>query len=190
MPVPLVPLFVLTVKIKVIINMNTHRAPERYKGTGAGDSKYLPYVRISCFKTYLYYVIIINTSSYEAVWCNVLPRPGLLLLVEIPNLALGDREKLKSVRLQIADRSVDRCQDRMLGWVSIFALWDTCSGCQFHCSGKLHLIIRILSVLNPTSTNPTLLHVKPVNAAASRASSSRLNLFLTGKTFVQIWRLV
>ena len=34
-------------------------------------------------------------------------------------------------------------------------------------------------VLNPTSTNPKLLHVKPVNAAASRASSLRLNLIIT-----------
>ena len=33
---------------------------------------------------------------------------------------------LNRIRLQIADRSVDRCQGRMLGWVSIFALWDTC----------------------------------------------------------------
>ena len=30
-------------------------------------------------------------------------------------------------------------------------------------------------VLNSTSTNPSLLHVRPVNAAASRASPSRLN---------------
>ena len=66
----------------------------------------------------------------------------------------------------------------MLGWVSIFALWDTCSGCQYHCSGKLQLLIRFLFLLNPTSTNPTLLHVKPVNAAASRASSLRLNLII------------
>ena len=41
---------------------------------------------------------------------------------------------LKMVRLQIADRSVDCCQDRMLGWVSIFALWDTCLGYQYYCS--------------------------------------------------------
>ena len=48
-----------------------------------------------------------------------------------------------------------------------------------HCSGELHLMIRFLFVLNPTPTNPTLLHVKPVNAAASRASSFRLNLIIT-----------
>ena len=36
---------------------------------------------------------------------------------------------LKRIRLQIAYRSVDRCQDRMLGWVSIFASWNTCSSC-------------------------------------------------------------
>ena len=29
---------------------------------------------------------------------------------------------VKRIRLQIAYRSVDRCQDRMLEWVSIFAL--------------------------------------------------------------------
>ena len=37
----------------------------------------------------------------------------------------------------------------------------------------------IVFVLNSTSTNPTLLRVKPVNAAASRVSSSRLNLIIT-----------
>ena len=37
---------------------------------------------------------------------------------------------------------------------------------------------RIIFVLNSTSTNPTLLHVKPVNAAASRASSLHLNLII------------
>ena len=46
---------------------------------------------------------------------------------------------LKRIRHQIAHRSVDGCQDRMLGWVSIFALWDTCSGYQYYCSGKPHL---------------------------------------------------
>ena len=33
---------------------------------------------------------------------------------------------MKRIKLQIADRSVDRCQDRMLGGVSIFVMWDTC----------------------------------------------------------------
>ena len=81
---------------------------------------------------------------------------------------------MKRIRLQIAYRSsVDRCQDRMLGWVSIFALWDTCLGYQYYCSGKPHPI-RVLFVFYPT-----LLHVKPVNAAASRASSSRLKLPIT-----------
>ena len=42
-----------------------------------------------------------------------------------------------------------------------------------------HLIIRFLFVLNPTSTNPKQLHVRPVNAAASRASSLRLSLTIT-----------
>ena len=51
------------------------------------------------------------------------------------------------MRLQITDKSVDRCQDRMLGWVSIFALWEACSGDQYYCSGKLHLMIRLLFVL-------------------------------------------
>ena len=32
------------------------------------------------------------------------------------------RRMLKRIRLQTAYRSVDRCQDRMLGWVSIFVL--------------------------------------------------------------------
>ena len=77
-------------------------------------------------------------------------------------------EGLKRIRFQIAYWSVDRCQDRMLGWVSIFVLWDTCSGCRYYCSGKPHLI-QVLFVVYPT-----LLHVKPVNAVASRASSSRL----------------
>ena len=55
------------------------------------------------------------------------------------------RGGLKRIRLQIADRSADRCQqDMMLGWVSIFALWDTCSGYQYYCSGKLRLMIRFL----------------------------------------------
>ena len=38
---------------------------------------------------------------------------------------------------------------------------------------------RIIFVLNSTSTNPTLLYIKPVNAAASRSSSLRLNLIIT-----------
>ena len=42
-----------------------------------------------------------------------------------------------------------------------------------------HLMIRLFFVLNPTPTNPKLLHVKPVNAAASRASSLRLSLIIT-----------
>ena len=37
---------------------------------------------------------------------------------------------------------------------------------------------RFFFVLNPTSTNLTLLHVKPVNAAASRVSSLRLSLII------------
>ena len=76
---------------------------------------------------------------------------------------------LKRIRLQIAYRSVDRCQKRMLGWVSIFALWDTCSGYQYYCSGKPHLSQVILVFY------PIMLHVKPVNAAVRRASPSRLN---------------
>ena len=58
----------------------------------------------------------------------------------------------------------------MLGWVSTFFL---------HCRIRVrdtsitvlepHLMIRFFL----SSTNPTLLHVKPVNADASRASSSR-----------------
>ena len=34
-------------------------------------------------------------------------------------------------------------------------------------------------VLNPTSTNPRQLHLKPVNAAASRALSLRLSQIVT-----------
>ena len=49
-------------------------------------------------------------------------------------------EGLKKVRLQSTDRSVDRCQDMMLGGVSIFALWDTCSGYQHYCSRKPYLL--------------------------------------------------
>ena len=75
---------------------------------------------------------------------------------------------LKRIRLQIAYRSVDRCQDRMRGWVSIFGLWDTCSGYHYSCSGKPHPI-QVIFVLYLI-----LLHMKPANAAASRASSSRL----------------
>ena len=37
---------------------------------------------------------------------------------------------------------------------------------------------RSLFALNPTSTNPKKLRVKPVNAAASRASSLRLSLII------------
>ena len=37
---------------------------------------------------------------------------------------------------------------------------------------------QVIFVLNSTSTNPILLHLKHVNAAASRASSSRLNLLI------------
>ena len=87
---------------------------------------------------------------------------------------------LKRIRLQIADRSVDRCQDRMLGWVSIlFAFCGVRVRDASITIGKLHLMIRFVFVLNSTSTNPTLLHVKPVNAAASRASSLRLSLIIT-----------
>ena len=43
-----------------------------------------------------------------------------------------------------------------------------------HCSGKPYLIQVLFS-----SANPTLLHVRPANAAASRASSSRLKLIIT-----------
>ena len=39
---------------------------------------------------------------------------------------------------------------------------------------------QVILVLNSISTNTTLLHVKPVNVAASRASSLRLNLIITG----------
>ena len=38
---------------------------------------------------------------------------------------------------------------------------------------------QVLFVLNSTSNKPTLLRVKPVNTAASRVSSSRLNLIIT-----------
>ena len=37
---------------------------------------------------------------------------------------------------------------------------------------------QIIFVLDPTSTNPKLLHVQPVNAAASRASSLRLRFII------------
>ena len=48
---------------------------------------------------------------------------------------------------------------------------------------------QVIFVFSSTFTNPTLLHVKPVNAAASRASSSRLNLIIghtvkTGPVYV------
>ena len=48
---------------------------------------------------------------------------------------------------------------------------------------------QVIFVLNSTSANPTLLHVKPINAAASRVSSSRLNLIIghtvkTGPVYV------
>ena len=72
----------------------------------------------------------------------------------------------------------------MLGWVSYY----------LHCGirvrdmntsiitvvlkGLAHLVIRFLFVLNLTSINPKQLHVKPVNAAASRASSLRLSLII------------
>ena len=39
-------------------------------------------------------------------------------------------------------------------------------------------MIGFLFVLSSTPTNPTLLHVKPVNAVANRASSLRLNLII------------
>ena len=39
----------------------------------------------------------------------------------------GEDSKLRIV-------SVDDCQYRMLGWVSLFALWDTRSGHQYYCS--------------------------------------------------------
>ena len=62
---------------------------------------------------------------------------------------------LKRIRLQIAEISVDRCQDRMLGWVSTFALWDVCSGFQYYYySGKLHLMIRSIFVLNSRLYQP------------------------------------
>ena len=50
------------------------------------------------------------------------------VLTQLGSIPFTLLEGLKSIRLQIADRSVDRCQDRMLGLVSILALWDTCSG--------------------------------------------------------------
>ena len=51
-----------------------------------------------------------------------------------------------------------------------------------NCSGKSHLF-QALFVLYSTSTNPTLLHVKPVNAAASRTSSSRLKSIIREGTY-------
>ena len=61
--------------------------------------------------------------------------------------------------------------------VSIFLLWDTCVfGMPVSLFWEV-LMIRLFFVLNPT--NLTLLHVKPVNAAARRASSLRLNLIIT-----------
>ena len=44
---------------------------------------------------------------------------------------------------------------------------------------ELHLMISFLFILIPISTNPTLLYVKPINAAASRASSSHLGFIIT-----------
>ena len=70
--------------------------------------------------------------------------------------------------------SVDVCQYRMLEWVSIFALCD--------------ILVRDTSITalgSPPNDQvlfvvyPTLLHVKLVNAAASRASSSRLKILIT-----------
>ena len=55
----------------------------------------------------------------------------------------------------------------MIGWVSIFALWDTRSGHQYYCS------VRPSNNLVPFCLLYLYAHVKPVNAAASRASSSR-----------------
>ena len=43
---------------------------------------------------------------------------------------------------------------------------------------KPHPMIRLFFVLNPTSTNLTSLHVKPVNAAASRVSSLCLSVII------------
>ena len=88
------------------------------------------------------------------------------------------RTALKRIRLQIADSSVDHCQDRdarmgfhIVGYVfgiPVSLFWSL----------EPHLMIRFLYVLNPTSTNPKQLYVKPVNAAASRASSLHLSLII------------
>ena len=59
----------------------------------------------------------------------------------------------------------------MLRWVSISALWDTCSGYHYHYSVKPHRLFL-------SCTNSTLLHVRPVKAAASRVSSSRLKFII------------
>ena len=55
----------------------------------------------------------------------------------------------------------------MIGWVSIFALWNTRSGHQYYCS------VRPSNNQVPFCLLYLYAHVKPVNAAASRASSSR-----------------
>ena len=87
----------------------------------------------------------------------------------------------------------------MLGWVSTFAFQDTCSGCQ-NIVLEPHLMIRLFFTLNSTSTKPKQLHVRPVNAAVSRASSLRLRLIITvdisrevgvfGNEAAQVYKLV
>ena len=80
------------------------------------------------------------------------------------------------MRLQIADRSEDRCQ---VSGQNAGMGFHICGGIRVRDTSitalEAHLMIRFLFVLNPTSTNPKQLHVKPVNTAASRASLLRLS---------------
>ena len=61
--------------------------------------------------------------------------------------------------------------NRMLGWFSVFILWISIRDANIIALEEPHSMLSSFSAPPESSTNPTLLHVNPVNAAASRASS-------------------
>ena len=86
---------------------------------------------------------------------------------------------LKRLKLQIADRLVDLCHQQDARMNFHICIVRYVFGMPALLLLRAPTYDQVIFVLNPIFTNPTLLHVKPVNAAASRASSLRLSLMIT-----------
>ena len=101
----------------------------------------------------------------------------LLSLCSRPRAGLAAvYEKDKDSKLRIDSRSLSQ-QDARMG-SHVYIIVGYVFGIPISLFWKPHRMIRLFFVLNPTSTNLTLLHVKPVNVAAGRVSSLRLSLII------------